>query len=706
MDQTAAGWVLVCTILVCMMQIGFLWLECGLVRKKNAINVAIKNFADFCISALLFWAVGFGLMFGASSAGLFGSNFQFFQSADAWTQIFFFFQLAFCGTAITIVSGAVAERMSFPGYLLTAAVGAALVYPVFGHWAWGGLLQGEAAGWLETRGFIDFAGSTVVHSVGGWISLAAILVLGPRLGRFGRHRDAIRPSDLSLSASGAFLLWIGWFGFNGGSVLALDETVPGILLNTLLAPAAGATIIILMSVAGVRGMGVPAIINGLLGGLVAITANCHIVTIPEALVIGAVGGLLSFAGGVALEKMKIDDAVGAIPVHLVCGVWGTLAVALFGDPAALLNGSRLDQLVIQSIGVAVCGAYAFGVAFVVLGTAHRVRSLRVSRREELEGLNASEHQEVSPMEILLKEMQRQARTGDFSKPVRVERFTAAGAVAAGYNRVLSRVRREEREKTAALLEVSQEQRRAEAASMAKSQFLSTISHEFRTPLNAVMSFSRLLIMQAQAEGDDDPRRIEFLRHIENSGGHLLGLIDQILKFTTLEADKYELTETTFDFCDLIGHTCEYYRERIAASGLSHELSLERDLPHLFADRDAVRQVLLNLLSNAIQHTPKGGVIAVSAYGTSDDWINLTVKDNGKGVTREDLKAVLTPFTQVVKPGATPPDGMGLGLTLAEALVRAHGGAFFLKSEPGQGLEVFVRFPPARAVTPDLALRAS
>lgn len=701
MDQIAVSWVLLCTVLVCMMQIGFLWLEVGMVRRKNAINVAIKNMADFCISALLFWAIGFGLMFGVSGTGLFGSSLHFFSSADPWAQVFFFFQLAFCGTAVTIVSGAVAERMTFPGYLLVAGLGAGIVYPLFGHWAWGSLLNGDASqGWLEARGFIDFAGSTVVHGVGGWMALAALVVIGPRLGRFGRHRNAIKPSDLALAVSGAFVLWIGWFGFNGGSVLALDESVPGVLLNTLLAPAAGAAVMMALSIGGMRQATVPDIVNGLLAGLVAITASCHIVSIPEAFIIGGAGAVVALGVRIALERVRIDDAVGAVPVHLAAGVWGTLAVALFGAPEALVNGSRWDQFVVQATGVAVCGAYAFGVPFAVLSVVHRIRSMRVTPRQELGGLNASEHKEVSPMDVLLGEMARQAHTGDFSRPVRVERFTAAGAVAAGYNRVLARVRREEKEKAAALEAVSQEKRRAEAASMAKSQFLSTISHEFRTPLNAVMNFSRLLTMQAQNGGGDPARQVEFLRHIENSGGHLLGLIEQILKFTELEADKYDLKESDFDVGVLVRETCDYYGARVAASGLDCGLEVEPDLPLLCADRDAVRQVLLNLLSNAIQHTPKGGTIMVSAYQTSDDQINLTVKDSGKGVARQDLKAVLTPFTQVVKPGATPPDGMGLGLTLAQALVKAHAGSFFLRSESGQGLEVFIRFPASRTIRPE------
>jgi Amt family ammonium transporter len=287
--------VLLCTFLVLLMQVGFLWLETGLVRAKSSVNITIKNMVDFCISAAVFWAVGFGLMFGAGMPGMnglvgSGGFFASLESAPAWTKVFFFFQLAFCSTAITIVSGAVAERTTFFGYLAIAFMGALVIYPVFGHWAWGGLLSGEPTGWLEKAGFIDFAGSTVVHSIGGWIALSAVLVVGPRLGRFSRNRHRFVAGNLLLSIAGAFFLWIGWFGFNGGSVLAFDESVPGVLLNTLMAAAAGGLAVVGLFMIQRSRPDVPSMINGVLAGLVAITANCHIVDIHDALVIGAVGG--------------------------------------------------------------------------------------------------------------------------------------------------------------------------------------------------------------------------------------------------------------------------------------------------------------------------------------------------------------------------------------------------------------------------------
>ncbi|WP_333669652.1 ammonium transporter [Parvibaculum sp.] len=423
-------WVLICTVLVLLMQAGFACLESGLVRAKNSINVAVKNVMDFCVAGVGFWLVGFGLMFGVSAGGFLGSSDFAFDGvaggnqATAWVMAFFFFQLAFCSTSTTIVSGAVAERMSFRGYAITAAILSMLIYPVFGHWAWGGVLSGEAAGWLESRGFVDFAGSTVVHSVGGWIALAAILVLGPRIGRFGPDGKRIEPHDMPMATLGMFLLWIGWFGFNGGSTLALNATVPFVLVHTMLAAAAGGLAVV--GISWIRN-GLPDVqltLNGILAGLVAITANCHIVSTSNAVLIGAGGGIVCLVASDLLARLRIDDAVDAVPVHLAAGIWGTLAVALFGDVSLFPNGhTRLEQLGVQALGIGAAGVFAFGVSYIVLHLIDRVLPLRVSADAERIGLNIAEHGASSALLDVLGAMEAQASRGDFSRPVHVEPFT-------------------------------------------------------------------------------------------------------------------------------------------------------------------------------------------------------------------------------------------------------------------------------------------
>lgn len=272
------AWVLLAAFLVAVMQAGFTCLESGFVRAKNSINVAIKNLIDFCISSLLFTLFGYSLMFGPSHGGWIGDfSLAHYDAMDARESAFFLFELMFCGTAATIISGAVSERMRFVGYVIVTVVIAGVIYPIAGHWAWNGLQFGQTTGWLAALGFMDFAGSTVVHSVGGWISLAAIVVVGPRIGRFGEGGHRIEGHNLPMSVLGVFLLWFGFFGFNGGSTLAFDKTVPLIVANTALAGAAGGLGGMLLDWAILRHPSVGGIVNGTVAGLVAICAGCNVI---------------------------------------------------------------------------------------------------------------------------------------------------------------------------------------------------------------------------------------------------------------------------------------------------------------------------------------------------------------------------------------------------------------------------------------------
>ena len=434
-------WVVFCAGLVFLMQAGFLCLESGLTRSKNAINVAIKNVVDFAVAVALYWGFGFALMFGLSAGGVLGTSHFMVPvglGSDPGLAAFFLFQAMFCSTAATIVSGAVAERMRFSAYLAVAALIAALIYPVFGHWAWG------EGGWLAALGFVDFAGSTVVHSVGGWVALAAVLIIGPRSGRFDAQ-DRVQPisgGNLPLAMLGVLLLFFGWFGFNGGSTLALDARVPGILGNTVLAAVAGVLAALALGWM-LRGYAdVVHTLNGAIAGLVAITACAHVVSAAAAVLIGALGAVVMVVSQEWLLRRRIDDAVGAIPAHLCAGVWGTLAVALFGDLQALGTGhGRLAQLGVQMLGVSVCGLWSFGLAWLLLRRLDRVLPLRVPPDHELRGLNVSEHGARTELIELLQAMEVQEKTGQLSVRVPVEPFTEVGQIAAAYNRMMDALER-------------------------------------------------------------------------------------------------------------------------------------------------------------------------------------------------------------------------------------------------------------------------
>lgn len=386
-------WILICAGLVLLMQAGFCCLESGLVRTKNSLNVAIKNFADFSISAFIFWLFGFALMFGTDADGLVGSSgFLFGDGGDAWAKTFFIFQLMFCGTAITITSGALAERLRFSGYLIIVAIISSFIYPVFGNWAWGGKYFGNADGWLQSLGFLDFAGASVVHSVGGWAALAGVIILGSRFGRFGPNKTEIKKHSIPIATLGFFLLWIGWFGFNGGSALAFTDQVPGILVNTILSGLGGGLAGIALSWYCLRRPNAENSLNGALAGLVSITASCNLVTPTASIIIGVIAGAMCFGATRFLENIEIDDVVGAFPVHAIGGIWGTLAVALFGNAELWGTGlSRGDQLMVQLTGVVVCFAWSFGVSYGLFNLVNRIFPLRVSQKEERVGLNIAEH---------------------------------------------------------------------------------------------------------------------------------------------------------------------------------------------------------------------------------------------------------------------------------------------------------------------------
>lgn len=412
-----ALWTVVAAILVFWMQAGFSLVEAGFTRAKNTVNILMKNLMDFSIGSIVFWAIGFGLMFGVSN-GFVGTT-GFFLSGhrdDTWSYTFLLFQTVFAATAATIVSGAMAERTKFVGYLIYSVVLTGLIYPVFGSWAWGGLFDG--GGWLEAPEggllskwglppFIDFAGSTVVHSIGGWAALAGAIILGPRLGKFDPNAPPIRGHSMALATLGVFILWMGWFGFNAGSTTGVTGgTDPAggagkalglIAINTNLAACGGALVATAITWAKVGKPEISMALNGALSGLVAITSPCATVSPLAAIVIGAIAGLVVVFAVEFFENRRIDDPVGAISVHGVCGAWGTIAAALFHT-----EGFKPEQLITQAIGVSAAFLWAFPVTLILFKLVDATVGLRVSEEDEIDGLDISEHGgEAYPMEQVL-----------------------------------------------------------------------------------------------------------------------------------------------------------------------------------------------------------------------------------------------------------------------------------------------------------------
>ena len=384
-------WMMVATFLVFIMHLGFAGVEAGFTQSKNTVNILFKNTLTPAIGLLSYAFIGFNLMypggegfvlnFGGWSLGP-GADYDSLTYAGGgytyWTD--FLFQGMFAATAATIVSGAVAERIKINGYLIFTVIFVGLVYPIIGSWKWG-------LGFLDSWGFLDFAGSTLVHSVGGWGALAGIIILGPRLGKYVKGKVKDFPgSSVPLATMGVFLLWFGWFGFNGGSVLSADpESVSLVLVNTSLAAAAGAVGGYVMGYIVFKRLDLGMVLNGILAGLVGITAGADVMSVYESMIIGLISGGLVVLSAVALDKLKLDDCVGAVSVHLTCGIFGTLAVGIWGSAAGW------SQFLIQLEAVGIIGATAFGSALLIFFILDKTIGLRVSAEHEKEGLDSHEH---------------------------------------------------------------------------------------------------------------------------------------------------------------------------------------------------------------------------------------------------------------------------------------------------------------------------
>jgi Amt family ammonium transporter len=409
-------WTMITAMLVFFMNLGFAMVESGLCRAKNAVNILAKNFIVFGVSSLAFLIIGWGLMFGDGNSW-FGTSGLFFvggldnspASGDAYSGVYkaiswatvplwckFFFQLVFAGTAATIVSGAVAERVKFLSFVVFSFVIVGIIYPVTGHWIWGG-------GWLSGLGFWDFAGSTVVHSVGGWAALAGVIVLGPRIGKFSKDGRALPLPGHSMTSAtiGVFVLWLGWFGFNPGSTMAADALgIAHIAVTTNTAAAAASLSALVTAIVLLGKPDLSMILNGCLAGLVAITAPCAWVSVGSSLVIGLIAGVLVVFAVLFFDRARLDDPVGALSVHLVNGIWGTLAVGLFADSSVapvsgpadgLFFGGGFGQLWTQFVGVAAAGAYTFGISLAAWLIIKALMGVRVTPEEEIEGLDMGEH---------------------------------------------------------------------------------------------------------------------------------------------------------------------------------------------------------------------------------------------------------------------------------------------------------------------------
>mgnify|MGYP003148047663 FL=1 len=694
-------WILVCSIFVLFMQAGFCCLESGLSRSKNSIHVAIKNVVDVSTVGILYWIFGFGLMFGATTGGLIGTTYFPFTNSgsDIFLSAFFLFQLMLCTTAATIASGASAERMRFTAYVILSIVLGGIIYPVFGHWAWTSHFVGKAPGWLESLGFRDFSGSTVVHSLGAWAALASIVIIGPRIGKFDQRTSSrkLRGHNLTLATMGVFILWMGWFGFNGGSEFGFTSHVPQIFINTFLASACGAITMLIWQYYLRKQIEIEPVLNGLLAGLVASSASCDVVSPASAVVIGIVAAIVMQAGVRVLDHFQLDDTIGVIPVHGFAGVWGTLAVALF-IPAEFLAHSRLEQFLVQLLGCAVCFIWCFSFCWITLRVISKYIRLRATEDEEKQGLNMAEHGATSEMYELLNLMELHIK-GNSHLGEDLDENSDVGLIARQYNRVtqirdlalnelkdrtenLELTRRELEEKAERLKQANTD---AEAASRAKSEFLANMSHEIRTPMTAVLGYTDLLLEESWGR----PGSIELLDVIKRNGNCLLELINDILDLSKIESGNLSIETIPFPLLEKLKEIQALMKVRAEYQKLQFKLSFNGNIPvEIQSDPTRFKQILINLIGNAIKFTPDGGKVSVETSllnsSSNEPLLEFKIRDTGIGMTAGQIDMLYQPFVQADSSTTRKFGGTGLGLAISKRLAEMLGGDLYCESVPGEG----------------------
>lgn len=729
------SWIIVAAGLVLLMQAGFLCLESGLSRSKNGIHVAIKNLADFCLSFILFWSFGFAVMFGGVAVEYTSSQ-HASSSFEPAVASFFLFQAMFCGTSTTIVSGAVAERMKFGGYLIVAGIVSGIIYPVYGGWVWGGATGGQE-GWLADLGFIDFAGATVVHSVGGWVALAALLVVGPRIGRYGPDARQINGHNLPLSMLGVLLLWFGWIGFNGGSTLEMSEAVPGIVLNTCLAAAAGGVVCIATTWILQQRVSVLDAMNGVIAGLVGITAGCHILSPGMSIVAGFSSAAVCYASSQYLNRRHIDDAIGAVSAHGFAGAWGTLCIAVLAPESLLNNGySRWQQFLVQCLGVCIAFAFAFCTAYVLLRLVNAFYKLRIDRNSELLGLNVAEHGASTEHIDLLSEMQYQERTGDFGNPIPVEPNTEVGQIATGYNRVLAKFNDETRllRQAKAETEALSQQLVNAAHDAGKAEIATDVLHNVGNVLNSVNVSANLV---SERLVSSVPRRLSqtanlisenlanagdffaansqgakipgFLEHV--AGGlesdlaeaktEMSRVTEQLVHIKAIVAAQqnnalHSSIEQTVDVIQLIDEAQTLNMSSFERHGIELIQCYEANLPELRTDKHKVLQILTNLLRNAkdslLESRRSDRQLRVSVAVVHPAELVISVSDNGVGISAENLSKIFNHgFT-------TRCNGHGFGLhSCANAAVELGGSITASSDGLGSGATFQLKLPVAATV---------
>jgi Amt family ammonium transporter len=719
-DKLNLIWILFCSALVFFMQAGFCCIESSVSRTQNSISTATKNIIDFCVSSIVYYLVGYGMMFGATWYGIVGTT-DFALQGHNMVGIdygFFMLQMMFCGLAATIMSGMVADRMKFLPYMMLAGLIGGVIYPVFGHWCWGSLHGLPQHGWLENIGFIDFGGSTVIHGVSAWAALAAVMVIGPRLGRF-QNKDQSefhKIHNVPLAAIGLFIVWMGWIGVNGGKELKVNGSLPWIVINTFMAGAAGGIFAMVWSHLMSKSFQLFTLINGILSGLIAVSASCPYITPEIAVLIGMTGAMVMMLSRYLLEKYNFDDVSGVICTHGMAGAWGTLIVAFTIQDVYLFHENRFIQFGIQLTGCLTAFSWTFSLSYIFLKCVNCFMSVRISEDEELCGIDVAEHGGSNDLHKLLAAMESHI-TGEKAGVDEMKINGDLGMIAQQYHRVLQsrdsamdqlqkytqqveqseqllKIQKHKLEEQQASLDLATKE--SEQANRAKSDFLANMSHEIRTPMTAILGYLDIL----EEENWGRHNTLKTIQIVKRNGDHLLELINDILDISKIEAGRLDLEDIDFPIKNLLQEVQTLMEVRVIDKpDLQLNFTYTSALPKsIKADPTRLKQVLINLVGNAIKFTEKGSVTIqtyfqqLSTLDSSSSAIIFDVVDTGIGMTAEQQTKLFKKFTQADNSTTRRFGGTGLGLAISKSLTEMMGGLLTVHSTYGHGSTFRIEIP--------------
>jgi len=683
-------WLSLCTTLVLLMLAGFCLLETGLVRSKNSINVAIKSLFSVCIGGATFALFGYMIMAGNSVLGIFGADHPYFSSLNTPENIsLFVLHLSMCCVAIAIVSGAVAERMRFRSYVLVACLISTIVYPVVGHWIWATDVSGNPNGWLANLGFIDFAGATVIHSSSAWFALVCVIVLGPRIGRFDNDKP-IQPQNLTYAVVGCLFLFIGWVGLNGGAAYSSLELIPTILANTIIAGIAAGCGIVLMNWLSSKPFSVFAITNGMIGGLVSISAAVNLLSPSGAAILGLLGATVAYYGSEYLASKKIDDVLGAISAHGFAGAFGTIVFPFFViSTNEQFNTPVLEQVWIQFIGVSCVFAWVFVVGFSILKLIKQISPLRVTSEIEKKGLNSGEHASSTPITELIQEMEKQCVNNVFDSHVDVDPHTEVGVIAKQYNLVIEKVNQESRKKQEAIEKADIAKAYAENAVKIKDEFVAAMSQELRSPLTAIKGSVDLLLADVV-----EPLTPALRTHLELISRNVVReheFVDKLLDLQALDINKIKVDPQLCKVSDILNEAMVKVKKRYPDK--IHQIEVDSDNANVFVETDKQRlsNAIYVVLENAIYATNENQFISIHVQKV-DDKVQFIVKDEGKGINDEIKNHIFEPFYQFDSPDTRKPGHLGISLATTKNVLNALSGKISFVTKIDEGSTFVIEIP--------------